>query len=299
MDPAQGQTEGKSLTSKLKAKVRGVKKVKNHLPGRHRRDTENPQRDVAVHDDDDDSSGSSSDESPRKPGPETGYNVGQSTPFTTVKTTSLKPDHSAKPQDRRSPPRSHNRDYESKLSNDNSGYRASDGPPSSMAPSLEEKFQYMDVGDQSRPVNYPNDRSYQIGQSCPTTATEGVPKIGHSEHENEHDTKPPGLLARVQDSVGGVAAAVGSQLGYYNEVDATPHEQPSTDPNAPSVLDKAKHTLGLEAPSDPNSPTVMEKAKHTLGMDKPSDPNAPTVMEKTKALLGMGKPGDRDAQTKM
>jgi hypothetical protein len=168
-----------------------------------------------------------------------------------------------------------------------------------MAPSLEEKFQYMEVGDQSRPVNYPNDRSYQIGQPYPTTATEGVPKIGHSEHENEHDTKPPGLLARVQDSVGGVAAAVGSQLGYYNEVDATPHEQPSTDPNAPSVLDKAKHTLGLEAPSDPNSPTVMEKAKHTLGMDKPSDPNAPTVMEKTKALLGMGKPGDRDAQTKM
>ena len=96
-----------------------------------------------------------------------------------------------------------------------------------------------------------------------------------------------GVLGHVKDTVGGAAAAVGSKLGYYTEVEQTPVVPAPVDPNAPSVIDKAKASLGMDKPRDPNAPTLMEKTKATLGLDKPRDPNAPTLMEKTKATLGL------------
>jgi hypothetical protein len=67
-------------------------------------------------------------------------------------------------------------------------------------------------------------------------------------------------------------------MGYYNDTPAAPK-----DPNAPSILDKAKSTFSLNKPSDPNAPSVVDKTKATLGMDKPRDPNAPPLTEKAKA----------------
>jgi hypothetical protein len=55
------------------------------------------------------------------------------------------------------------------------------------------------------------------------------------------------------------------------------------DPNAPSLAEKTKATLGVDKPSDPNAPSLVEKTKATLGMDKPRDPNAPPLTEKAKA----------------
>jgi hypothetical protein len=208
MDPAQGETQGKSMTSKLKAKVKGVK-GKVHLPGHKKRQGEGAQTNEG-----DSSSGYSSDDAPKKPGPETGYNVGASTPFTTVRTTPLSP--------------------------------------------AREKEQHTTSEDQAP-------RSMDTDFQDFNPATEGMAKVSQDDGTN----KPrEGVLGKVKDSFGGAAATVGSTIGYYTEVDQTPVVPP---------------------PQDPNASTLMEKTKASLGLDKPSDPNAPTLMEKTKASLGLAK----------
>jgi hypothetical protein len=266
MDPAQGETQGRSITSKLKAKVKGVKS-KVHLPGHKKRHGDDGQGNEG------DSSDYSSDDSPKKPGPETGYNIGDSTPFTTVRTTPLSPARE-KPSSRES----HNRDYDSRPSHTTSGYDAHHPP--SAPPTLDEKFQYREGGNT-------------------TSTTEGMAKMGHDENPSSPNKPREGVLGKVKDSVGGAAAAVGSKMGYYTEVDQTPVVPSPSDPNAPSVMDKAKASLGMDKPSDPNAPTLMEKTKATLGLDKPADPNAPSMVDKTKATLGMDKPRDPNAPTLM
>jgi len=58
----------------------------------------------------------------------------------------------------------------------------------------------------------------------------------------------------VKDSVVGATAVLGDKMGYYND------HNPA-DPNAPSILSKAKSTLGLDKPRDPNAPPLTERAK--------------------------------------
>ena len=99
-----------------------------------------------------------------------------------------------------------------------------------------------------------------------------------------------GMLDKVKSSVTGAAVVLGDKMGYYNDTPAAPR-----DPNAPSILDKAKSSLGLYKPRDPNAPSIVDKTKATLGLDKPTDPNAPTMVEKAKATLGMDKPRDPTA----
>lgn len=224
MDPAQGESQGRSLTSKLKAKVKGVK-GKVHRPGHKKRQGNDGNNG-------DSGSDYSSDESPGKPGPETGYNVGGSTPYTTVKNTPLTPEHP--------PPReTHDRDY----------------APSS-APPLDRK---------NSPSNHSGEQPYA------TSTTEGAP--GYGEPHSSPSQPSPGVLGQVKQTVGGAAAAVGSRMGYYTEVEGTPHEQSPTDPNAPTLIEKTKASLGLDKPTDPNAPTLMEKTKTTLGLG-PKSPNA-------------------------
>jgi hypothetical protein len=128
----------------------------------------------------------------------------------------------------------------------------------------------------------PSDHSFQPGQQNYVTSL--------TEPGDENPSSPtnpsPGVLGQVKNTMGGAAAAVGSKVGYYTEAEDTP----PSDPNAPTMMEKTKATLGLDKPSDPNAPTMMEKTKATLGLDKPSDPNAPTMMEKTKATVGLDKP---------
>jgi hypothetical protein len=112
--------------------------------------------------------------------------------------------------------------------------------------------------------------------------------VGYDESLASPNKPREGVLGSIKDTVGGAAAAVGSKMGYYTEVDRAPATPAVTDPNAPSVVDKAKASLGLDKPRDPNAPTLVEKTKASLGLDKPRDPNAPTLMEKTKATLGLG-----------
>lgn len=245
MDPAQGESQGKSLTSKLKAKVKGVK-GKVHRPGHKKRQGNTGNNG-------DSGSDYSSDESPEKPGPETGYNVGGSTPYTTVKNTPL------------SPPRreTHDRDY----------------APSS-APQSDRK-------------NSPSDRSGQ--QPYAISEKEGAP--GYGEPHSSPSQPSPGVLGQVKQTVSGAAVAVGSRMGYYTEVDSTPHEQIPTDPNAPTLIEKTKASLGLGKPTDPNAPTAVEKTKTALGLNQPTDPNAPTAVEKTKNALGLNQPTDPNAPT--
>jgi len=50
-----------------------------------------------------------------------------------------------------------------------------------------------------------------------------------------------GMLEKVKDTVVGATAVLGDKVGYYN--DHTP-----TDPNAPTILAKAKSTLGVDKP---------------------------------------------------
>jgi len=224
MDPAQGESQGKSLTSKLKAKVKGVK-GKVHMPGHKKRQG---------HSGEDSASDYSSDESPGKPGPETGYNVGGSTPYTTVKHTPMTPEHP--------PPReTHDRDY----------------APSS-APPLNGK-------------NSPRPSDHSGQQPYAASSTEGAP--GYGEPHSSPSQPSPGVLGQVKQTMSGAAAAVGSKMGYYSEVEGTPHEQVPTDPNAPTMIEKAKASLGLDKPTDPNAPTMLEKTKATLGLG-PSSPNA-------------------------
>jgi hypothetical protein len=262
MDPAQGESHGKGLGSKLKAKVKGVKN-KVHLPGHKKRQDGDPQ------DGNTSDSSSSGDDGPQKPGPETGYNVGDSTPYTTVKSTPLDPPpRETHDREYEHPPReTHDRDFE----------------PYSPSPVSEEK----------------DDHSYQTGQrGYATSVNEGVPGYTEPTTTSSQEAKP-GVLGKVQQTVGGAAAAVGNKMGYYSEVEHTPHVQPPHDPNAPTMMDKTKAALGMDKPRDPNAPTMMEKTKAAMGMDKPSDPNAPTMMEKTKAALGMDKPKDPNAPTMM
>lgn len=89
MDPAQGESGGgRSLTSKIKARVTNqhlgskVKSIKNRLPGLKKRDGGDEhgyEENSSEYDD-------SPHNSPRGPGPETRYNVGESTPFSTLRT---------------------------------------------------------------------------------------------------------------------------------------------------------------------------------------------------------------------
>ncbi|KAG0580100.1 hypothetical protein KC19_4G147000 [Ceratodon purpureus] len=299
MDPAQGETQGKSITSKLKAKVKGVKS-KVHLPGHKKRHGDDGQGNEG------DSSDYSSDDSPKKPGPETGYNVGHSTPFTTVRTTPLSPVRE-KPSSRES----HNRDYDSQPSHTTSGY---DSQPSHTTSGYNSQPSHTTSGYNSQPSHTTSgydthhspstpptlDEKFQYREGGNTTSiTEGMAKMGYDENPSSPTKPREGVLGKVKDSVGGAAAVVGSKMGYYTEVEQTPVVPSPRDPNAPSVIDKAKASLGMDKPSDPNAPTLMEKTKATLGLDKPSDPNAPTLMEKTKATLGLDKPSDPNAPTLM
>ncbi|KAG0631124.1 hypothetical protein M758_1G229000 [Ceratodon purpureus] len=381
MDPAQGETGGKSLTSKLKAKVPHprvkdkVKHLKNRLPGmkKHAGGDDEAHEDSSEYD----------DNSPRGPGPETGYNAGESTPFSTVKTSPASHDshahsHSPPSYERTSPRDVQSRDYDSRPSQISpSGYdsqnrnyvaaapptrpapMATDSPRSNLAPSLEDKFKYLDVGEKSpRVVNPPSNRSYQPEQQFSPSATKPQsdpvrsyqpeqqlpssatnpqmdpirgyqpeqqfsPSVTNSQTDPIRSDKPEqqyspsttesiqkgysdiprnsyraspttpankGMLDKVKSSVTGAAVVLGDKMGYYNDTPAAPR-----DPNAPSILDKAKSSLGLYKPRDPNAPSIVDKTKATLGLDKPTDPNAPTMVEKAKATLGMDKPSDPTA----
>jgi hypothetical protein len=97
-----------------------------------------------------------------------------------------------------------------------------------------------------------------------------------------------GMLDKVKETVAGATAVLGDKMGYYND-------HAPADPNAPSIVDKAKSTLGMDKPRDPNVPSILDKAKSTLGVDKPRDPNAPSIVEKAKSTLGMDKPRDPNA----
>ena len=62
-------------------------------------------------------------------------------------------------------------------------------------------------------------------------------------------------MDKVKESVAGAAAVVGDRMGYYSDNRPT-----ARDPNAPSILDKAKSTLGLNKPRDPNAPSIVNVA---------------------------------------
>jgi len=49
------------------------------------------------------------------------------------------------------------------------------------------------------------------------------------------------VFEKVKDSVAGATAVLGDKVGYYND------HNPA-DPNAPSLLSKAKSTLGVDKP---------------------------------------------------
>jgi hypothetical protein len=65
-----------------------------------------------------------------------------------------------------------------------------------------------------------------------------------------------GMVEKVRDSVTGAAVVLGDKMGYYNDTPAAPR-----DPNAPSILDRAKSTLGMDKPADPNAPPLTERAR--------------------------------------
>lgn len=99
-----------------------------------------------------------------------------------------------------------------------------------------------------------------------------------------------GMLEKVRDTVTGATAALGDKMGYYND------HTPSTprDPNAPSLLNNAKATLGMDKPRDPNAPSILAKAKSTLGVDKSRDPNAPPLAERAKSYMSVASQKTRE-----
>jgi hypothetical protein len=96
-----------------------------------------------------------------------------------------------------------------------------------------------------------------------------------------------GMLDKVKETVAGATAVLGDKMGYYND-------HAPADPNAPSIVDKAKSTLGMDKPRDPNAPSIVEKAKSTLGMDKPRDPNAPPLTERAKSYMAVASQKTRE-----
>ena len=71
------------------------------------------------------------------------------------------------------------------------------------------------------------------------------------------------------------------------------YTQQATDTFA-GVKNTVVSSLGLDKPRDPNAPSVLDKAKNTLGLgadnnktisNKPRDPNAPSIVDKTRGYV--------------